>query len=57
MSGNYRIILIIFSMYSRLEHTGIFIRQYKVSKPIPNTTGESAQTGSEPLTALGDGGP
>lgn len=57
MSGNYRIILIIFSMYSRLEHTGIFIRQYKLSKPIPNTTGESAQTGSEPLTTLGDGGP
>ena len=33
MSGNYRTILIIFLMYSRLEHTGIFIRQYKLSKP------------------------
>ena len=35
-------------MYSRLEHTGIFIRQYKLSKPVPNTSGETAQTGSEP---------
>lgn len=35
-------------MYSRLECTGIFIRQYKLLKPIPNISGETAQTGSEP---------
>lgn len=35
-------------MYSRLECTSIFIRQYKLLKPIPNTSGETAQTGSEP---------